>query len=236
MNISEIGQKYFSERVLPSSSFWPQSITLESSITSRLKDLSRYTNKEPFFAKKSGAVGWEYGLSILFVADSVYISQVYSGNYSSVGIKSTYEIKPVQVDSAKVKLDITFGDKKFSSKPYPLEQLSSGIINGVVATFHTHPKFYHSANVTQFTFFSLTDINSLIISSVPIMGLIAGNYVWLACKTSSSKLVPDILLNQATRIELEKGNEGLKEFVKENLLNFGIVFYFGSIAGKLERV
>jgi hypothetical protein len=217
---------------------WPSDIILEKDIVNKAKDLSSFTNKEGFFPKKSGAVGWEYGFSTLFLIDEIYISKSISGNYQSVSMGHSFSFKPVySEDNSKLKFEILLDDKKHISKSYETKTLSNdSVIYGLSASFHTHPKFYHQTGQAQYTFFSGQDITSLLYGRTPILGLIAGSKIWLACKTSISRMISGEHLAQASRIELEQGNDAVTKYIKENMKEYGIVFYYGSLGGGLQKL
>lgn len=218
------------------SSIYPSSLYFPSHVSKILKSMSGYTNKESF-ANKTGPVGWEYAASVLFIFDSLYISDTHSGNYESVMYSHKYSFKPEYLNNnTKLRFNIQFDNKKYTSKLYDPKNLGSRINHGITASFHTHPKYYHNADLWQYTFFSGKDIATLLGGRTPVQGLIMGKDIWLACKTNSSTMVQAELLNQASKIELHDGMKGLKSFVSSNLKDSGIVFYHGSVGGKLNKV
>ncbi|MDQ6985035.1 MAG: hypothetical protein Q9M91_00310 [Candidatus Dojkabacteria bacterium] len=219
------------------SSTYPKDTYLDSEIIKKLKDIERFTNNEGFLTKKSGAVGWEYAVSLYFLIDKIYISKPISGNYSSVNVGGGARVHPIySQDNSNVKFELEIGDLKQITKNYKTKDLGSEIRFGKAATFHTHPKFYHDENTYQYGFFSHADISSLLYGNSSVLGLIAGNNLWLACKTNDSRMIPNELLSEASRQEVISGVESMKNFVSSNLNEYGIIFFFGSFGGKLKRV
>jgi hypothetical protein len=224
---------------------WPSDITLESEVTKNLRSLESYTNKESFLTPSQGAVGWEYGIYIYFVIDKIYISNTIKGDYESVNISKKINLDPVYLNEKKqvsqsggefVKFNLELNGKKVTTNTYKTRDLQTGLINGVIANFHTHPKFYHDKNTSQYTFFSSQDISSLIYGRTPMLGLLAGSNIWVCCKTSISQMIPSQLLSEASRLELNEGVNGVNLFIQNALNDFGIVFYHGTFGSKLRRL
>jgi hypothetical protein len=224
---------------------WPTDITLESEVTKNLRSLESYTNKESFLTPSQGAVGWEYGIYIYFIIDKIFISNTIKGDYESVNISKKVNIDTVYLNEKKqisksggefVKFNLDLNGKKFVTNTYKTKDLQSGLINGVIANFHTHPKYYHDKNTSQYTFFSSQDITSLLYGRTPILGLLAGNNIWICCKTSNSQMIPSSLLAEASRLELNEGVNGVNKFIQSSLSDFGIVFYHGTFGSKLRRL
>ncbi len=214
---------------------YPSDIILDSHVTSSLKSIENYTNSSG--NKQQGAAGWEYAVTAFFLIDEIYISSAIAGDYSSVSIKNSVDLKPLYKDNnTKVQFELSIGKKKFKTKYYITSELMNGYLYGNVASFHTHPKYFLSPGTFQYTFFSGQDIISLLSSNAPILGLIAGRKLWLACKTSKSRMIPNGVLAEASQIELMQGQDGLNKYVKENLKEFGIVFYAGSLGGRLNKL
>lgn len=242
MTLTEISKKFLpllQEGKFPKFSQWPSSILLESAITENNRKINKMTNSEGFFSNREhGAVGNEFAFSVLYFYDQLYISKVFGGDRQSVSISHRYGAKPIYTsDNKKLQFEISFDEKNFKTKLYE-SKVFNGIklIHGIVATFHSHPKFYIERGVSQFTFFSGQDITSLIYGRTPVLGLVAGSDVWLACRSDISAMIPGNLLQEATRLELEKGNDEVAKFVKANFKDFGIPIYKGKIGSRLERV
>lgn len=242
MTLAEISKKFLPSLIegqSPKFSQWPSSIILESAITENNRKINKMTNSEGFFSnREQGAVGNEFAFSVLYFYDQIYISKVFGGDKQSVSISHRYGAKPVYTkDNSKLNFEISFDEKIFKTKLYDSKLFSGTKLNhGIVATFHSHPKFYIERGVSQFTFFSSQDISSLLHGRTPVLGLVAGSDVWLACKSDISSMIPGNLLQEATRLELEKGNDEVAKFVKSNLKDFGIPIYKGKIGSRLERV
>lgn len=220
------------------SSDYPGDIYFETEISKKVAEINEYTNKDSFENGRSeGAIGWEYAFSVLTFQDNLYISKVLKGNYESVSISHTYNFNPTYKDQNKnVQFEINFDDKKYKTGFYETEKIRSNLLYGIIITFHTHPKFIHSKDLAQYTFYSSRDMYSLIHGRTPILGLIMGRDLWLACRTKDSVMVPAELLSEASRIELYDGIDKVKTFVSSHMKNFGITFYYGKVGGSLKKL
>lgn len=220
------------------SSDYPSDVYFETEISKKIVEINEYTNKDSFENGRSeGAIGWEYAFSILFFVDNVYISKVLKGNYESVSINHSYSFNPIYLNQNKnVQFEIKLDDKKYKTKSFETEKIRDNLLYGITATFHTHPKFIHSPGVSQYTFFSSKDIGSLIYGRTPILGLVMGRDLWLACKTKDSQMIDPGLLREASGIELNEGIDKLPSFVKKEMKDFGIEFYYGKVGGSLKRL
>ncbi|GAB4286481.1 MAG: hypothetical protein Kow0081_4450 [Candidatus Dojkabacteria bacterium] len=229
----EIFKKYPGGQGITSSDL-PDRISFPKNITKRIKSIERYTNKN---TKDQGAAGWEYAFSVLLVQDELYISSVQSGNYENVKVSHSYKVRP-EIDQKRNKLQliIRFDNLTIKSKYYELQEFTPPIIHGLIATFHTHPKYFYNRHTFQYTFFSPQDIFALVYGRTPVLGLIAGGDIWLAVKTVNAKQIPGELLLEASKIELQAGMDAVKNFVKQQMRNFGICFYYGKVGGTFTKI
>ena len=217
-------------------STWPKELYFDSSLVSKLKDLESFTNKEYFLiSKQKGSIGWEYGINGYFLVDTMYFSKPISGNYSSVSTNQRIQVKTKYDKDKKVYFELVLDDQVQKSKKYDPDSLGELFLKHVV-TFHTHPKYYHDANTFQYTFFSMNDILYLLQTNILVLGLIAGNTIWLACKSSSSKLIPETKLREVTDLELNGGSKKMIQYIKTNLVEYDIMFYYGSFGGILKKL
>lgn len=222
---------------LMSKSEWPNEILIESNVLNKLKEIEKYTNKESFLTRNQGAVGWEYGLHIYFLVDEVFPGKPISGTYNSVSVSEQANVATeFNKNRSKVKFILNIGGSNQKTKDYDSSILQERVEFFRLATFHTHPKNYMNDGTHIYTFFSIQDVFALLRGNIMIEGLLSGKDIWLMCKTSESKMISPQLLSEATREEMLGGTKGVIEFVKNNLNDFGIVFYQGSFGSKLRRL
>jgi len=213
-----------------SSTDYPDKITVDRDFVNKLRTIAGYTDSTK--SKEQGSGGWEYEMSVIYLVDKFYFTKPVSGDYSSVQSKHSIGYKPIYSnDNTKVNFEIDLSGKTQKSPTYKVQDLQKELLFGFIATFHTHPKYFHDRNTFQYTFYSGADIVSLLNGRAFCSGLIAGDYVWLACKTKHSTMIPNEYLSRATQLEFESGNDAVAKFVKENLKQFGIVFYYGLLSG-----
>ncbi len=209
---------------------WPSNVTLETDITSSLKKLSKFTNVN--LNKKEGPSGWEYEMTFIYFIDKLYPSEPVSGDYSQVRFSHSFNAVP-EYKSDKVRFKVQI-DKKFHLTEYYDPAKLGNISYGFIASFHTHP-LYKFNNQGTYSFFSPADIKSLLFSNSPILGLIAGNHLWLACRTSSSKFPSNNELQSVSLYEKE-GIEEMEKMVKELMTDDSIVFFSGKLGSRLKRI
>ena len=224
-----------------SSSDYPQDTYLSSGIYSHLEDMSGYTNpKRGFFGfgggkpKEGTSSGNEYGIQFIYFIDTLYPGNKQRGNTSSVSIGNKISVKPEQKGS-EVIFNVIIGEKKIKTKKYDVKEVQHPLFGSAII-FHTHPKAYLREGKSVYGFFSPQDIVSLLRGSTPLSGLVVGKKLWIACKTKDSQMIPPDLLKKATQIEYTDGVDAIIDFVRNELKEYGIVFYFGSLTGKLKKI
>ncbi len=218
------------------SSFWPSEIYLDQNTLSKLRELDKYTNSESMFgSRNTGPVGWEYGFKVFYFVDALYLSKIVPGSYGSVSINMPAIANPIPEDNKSLRFELKIGDTIYKTKKYDSTNIKKNYLFAPVAVFHSHPKNYYNRSNFQYSFFSSTDINTLIFGSNMIVGLVTGNKVWLAVRTSIASEIPYNLLAEASRAEL-RGSDNLKSYVKNHLNTFGIIFYEGTFGSKLRRI
>lgn len=215
---------------------WPSNISLPKDVSSRAKDIEKFTNKNAN-GQREGSGGWEYAFSALVVMDKIHISKAISGDYGSVQVKHRYGLNPFYKDNNyKVQFEVQFDDRKVKTTWYDTPKIQQFFPHGIIASFHTHPKYYHQDGSFQYTFFSGQDISSVVHGGIPIQGMIAGKHMWLACKTANSVMIPNELLSEASRIEYREGMNAVPNYVKSNFAQFNVPIYFGNVGGSLNRI
>lgn len=220
-------------------SIYPQSIYFSTELIEKIKTIRSYTTPSAgFFASKDkvGISGWEYAIQCVYFVDKLYIGKPIAGNYSSVSISQKIHVEPLyRNNNQEVSFSLHIGDLQQKTAWYQTKNINKPIF-GVGALFHTHPKVVDREGNVHYSFFSGQDIHSLIYGNSPIVGLIAGSDIWLACKTSSSANISGSCLNSINsntkqRIFIEQNSE-----IKKELFDSNIVFYEGTLGQKLTKV
>ncbi len=227
----------------------------KSKFWDRIEKLRRFTDSgsQNFSDQHEGSTGWEYEMMLAFVNGKFfYSSPTTIRNYTQVSSRHSLKINS-KMDNQTIVDEVILDDKVVGSLRYFTEnekkKRSDAISNqeyqvGFVCHFHTHPKMRQSGEERDFYhFFSLQDMQSLISSSVPMMGLV-GDKLWLVGKTKEfltviqeGKHVYELGrdLGIVTRAEKD-GNEQMLSVAGEFFHKYKLAGYVGEFGGRLKRV
>lgn len=211
---------------------WPSDFTIETEITTNIKRLSGYTNSNK--NKRDGASGWEYEMTYILFFNKLFPSEITSGNYSQVTYSHSFSAKPEQKDD-KVRFYVLIDSKKYKSDWFEVKKVNEEMIYGHVISFHTHPLQKQEGKSLGYSFFSPADLHSLLRGPSPMIGMIAGSDLWIAGRTSSSKMPDPNDLMEVSRAE-EIGIFNMQAKIKELLKETDIAFYSGRVGGRMRRV
>ncbi|MCA9381579.1 hypothetical protein KC678_04905 [Candidatus Dojkabacteria bacterium] len=238
MQLSQLSKtllEKINNRSIITQSDYPERIILDSKINKSIKVLSNYT--DPRNSKKEGPSGWEYEQSVFYFDGELFLSEIVAGNYESVKPSHSFKANPeYSKDKTKYFYNIFIDKKKYKSNMYNSSNgQENKLVYGFILSFHTHPK-NNIKNKSIYSFFSLADIKSLLYGRSPILGLIWGNCSWLVCKTSSSTIPSQELLNKISRAEYDLGIEGVINAIKQELSTYDLVFYQASLGNIFKRI
>ncbi len=207
---------------------WPDTLNFDSITKSKLSQIGKFSSQgnKALFEKVTGSTSNEYAFSVLYFIDNFYYSSPVRGNYTSVIPALNFRATPKQ-EGDNVTFKIELGNDAFQTNKYKTNELKD-INYGIAMVAHSHPRVYFEDNSYIHTFFSQADINFL--SSLPgyILAIVAGDKLWLACKTNLTVQISYEQLSEVTSLEKSAGVEQMKTYISQNLKNSGIVFYHGS--------
>lgn len=204
--ISKVSQ-WGKTRDLPYDYELPNSILFDSSFTKRISEIQKGTTSDDH----------ERAFNVFSVDSELIVTEEIKGTTSSVTSKSVVSARYIKSSQeGYFKKQIHVDSKLYSEKDIYYKRIPKKIEIIYLFNVHTHPCVNGS-----YSFFSLTDINSLINSSGAITGLITDR-LWLLVKTVKSPKV----LNNYTEAEITK--DSLTDRIK-----LGV--YEGSIGKKLYR-
>jgi hypothetical protein len=216
-----------------SSSDYPDSLYFAKDVAKVMKQITEYSNNEGVFSKREGQTGKEYAVQLVFFIDEVYLSGVITGTYQNVMVKEPISAKPEQ-NGSEVKFNLSIGKKSYKTAAYEVSKVQD-ILLGVPALIHTHPKVYDNNSKATFSFFSPQDISVVISGSIPVVGIITDQSLWLACRAGATDMIPADKLYEASR-KLSDSPDELEKYIKRELKGLGIVFYRGSISGNVKKL
>lgn len=225
----EFLKKYNSSNSLPFDSDWDKIVNISSQVRDMIRTLFKYTSSDKN----------EYASSLFFVNSDSFLTPPIKGSRSSVDIRNQIDVTIRQTSQNYAERVVLSDRKVIEKKSIKISQLPKSIKTGFLANFHTHPP-HNETKSPQYTFFSETDINSLLNSNKLCLGLITDE-IWLVCKTRSSRLTSGKNINEIFNEMRTKGiffqnDPQLVEKIKSSWKNLGFVFYRGKFNTKLFRI
>lgn len=215
----------------------------------KIEQLRKYTDStaERFSKEHQGSTGWEYEMMMVFVDDKFYYSAIStSRDYTQVTSKHSIQIEPdfdsknlvlvdkVLVDGKQVGSLTYKGNTEIENRE---QKVKSGNYNmGFVCHFHSHPQVQvNGLNKRIYTFFSPTDINSLLYGSTPLMGLVTDR-VWLLVKPENNNFAPTPQeLHDITRVEANQPDQ-LEAKAAELMNKYGWTLYVAKFKSSFRRI
>ena len=240
MNLTDVSKNIFLTKKKQKKiqlNMYPKYVIVPSNIVSILKTIEGYTNYDKN-KKNIGSIGNEYAVSIIFFLDKLYPTKNIKGDKTQVKFSTSLKITPFYSGklNEKVMFELNINGNITKTQSYKTKDIVSNLLYGIVGSFHTHPKFNHTENISQYSFFSNQDIFSLVNGSMYFSGLVFNRYIWLACKSDDSNLVPEEILREASRAELTS-YDNLKKYVSSvKWSEFGLCLYEGKFGEKLNKI
>lgn len=232
MNYSEFFKflrKWRDARRNPPASAWPREITLDSKAWEGIQRLYNLTRMD----------GHEYETSFFFAEGETFLTTPLRGSRDQVTSSHSMSIK-YEIDQRKrvYYRNIILDGRVVSKSAVKPAQMAQGGQLGFLFNVHTHPEHKNIEGKTTYSFFSDTDIRSLLGANATVSGLVTDSF-WLVCKTDAaiSKVgeVGEELL-YAISEKAFGGEEYLDDLIKENMSRWGLVFYRGAFRRPLVRV
>jgi hypothetical protein len=222
-------KKWRDAKRYPPVTAWPEQINLDMKGWEGVEKLNYLTSMD----------GREYESSFFFIEGETFITTPLRGTQTEVkanhSLKVKYQIAPKkQVYYRSVLLD----DKLISNTAVKPQDLPKKTQLGFLFNVHSHPEHVNSNGEKTYSFFSDTDIRSLISSDAMITGLVTNSF-WVACKTDQviSRVgeVGEELLREISERSFA-GESYLDIIIRENMARWGLIFYHGTFGKPLVRV
>lgn len=166
----------------------------KSKFWERIYKLRNHTDSgsQSFSESYEGSTGWEYEMMLAFVNGKFFYSQPTTiRNYTQVSSRHSLTIN-TKMQNKTIVDEVVLDEKVVGSLRYYLEEdvrarskaiEANSYLAGFVCHFHTHPQMKRKDETqSYYHFFSTQDMQSLISSNVPLMGLVADK-LWLVGKT-----------------------------------------------------
>lgn len=215
----------------------------------QIKKLREYTDSgaDRFSEKHQGSTGWEYEMMMVYVDGKFYYSQITtSKDYNQVSSQHQIQMQGNFDEKTKVLTDtVSIDDKEVGKILYRSEKEITDRNNkikenkftlGFACHFHSHPQVQLAGRDKRiYTFFSPTDINSLLSSRTPLMGLVTDR-VWLLVKPSTNNFAPSQPeLQEVTRVEANEP-EKLEQAAADLMKKYGWTLYVAKFGGTFKRL
>ncbi|MCA9380078.1 hypothetical protein KC675_02760 [Candidatus Dojkabacteria bacterium] len=213
----------------PPRSAWPEEIVLDRHLWEDIVRLHRFTD----------STGYEYESSLFYIEKETIISKPLKGNKDNVHAHHSMQVKYVPDNkNYKYERQIILDSRIIQKDYFAPDQLPKQVDSGFLFNMHTHPTHLNNTGSKVYTFFSPTDINSLLKINTLLTGLITDEF-WIACKTDQiiSKIgeVGEEMLSNITRQSVD--DETLLETVlKKEIQNWGLVIYRGDFNRTLKKI
>jgi hypothetical protein len=213
----------------PPRSAWPEEVVLDRHLWEDIVRLHRFTD----------STGYEYESSLFYIEKETIISKPLKGNKDNVHAHHSMQVKYVPDNkNYKYERQIILDSRIIQKDYFAPDQLPKQVDSGFLFNMHTHPTHLNNTGSKVYTFFSPTDINSLLRINTLLTGLITDEF-WLACKTDQiiSKIgeVGEEMLSNITRQSVD--DETLLETVlKKEIQNWGLVIYRGDFNRTLKKI
>lgn len=213
----------------PPRTAWPVDVSLDRRVWDTVTQLHRYTDSS----------GYEYESSLFYIERETIISKPLRGNKDNVHAHHSLQVKYVPDNpNNRYERQIILDSRIIQKDYFVPTQIPKQIDSGFLFNMHTHPTHLNNTGEKVYTFFSPTDINSLLKINSLLTGLITDEF-WLACKTDRviSKIgtVGEEMLANVTRQSLYD-DKMLEQTVKKEIENWGLVIYKGDFNQTLKKI
>ncbi len=153
----------------------PEKIVLDSSFWKKIVEIKKQTDSD----------GRERAFAVFFADGELILTEVTKGTNSSVTTNSKVEVKYLPSRSKGYFVREIYADGGLISKKELYHKRAPKKIDiKYLFNIHTHPP--HNINgVSKYSFFSNTDVNTLLSSSALISAMV-GDKLWLLFKTNKS--------------------------------------------------
>jgi hypothetical protein len=181
----------------------------------------------------------EYETSLFYVEGDTFPTTPLRGSTHQVNANHNLEVK-YKVNETKRMFEryiIIDGQTQDKSLISP-DKLNRNTEAGFLFNIHTHPEHINGNGQTTYSFFSDTDIRSLLGSPAMVTGLITDAF-WMVCKTDEaiSKVgeVGEEMLRDISHHAFA-GETYLDDLIRTQMARWGLVFYRAEFRKPLERV
>lgn len=211
---------------LPKMSQWPVTIELSKEFRELMQKIFDSTS----------LTGNEHEVSIFYIDGDILASSMLKGEKNKVEVNHNVNLAYIPQNNGKYEKQIYIDHKVV--KKYKVDKVPSKQVIKYLMNVHSHPKFKDLSGKDNYSFFSVTDIENFINSTLPVVGLVTDR-LWLACKTEKTIKKVGTVGEEMVYFVTEgayKGSDNIEELVLKEMKNWGIVFYCADFKEKLTRI
>lgn len=230
----------------PPASGWPAEIIWGEAFWANIKKLYDLTS----------AINYEHETSFFYVAGEIISTDPFKGEQTKVKTGHQLKVKYTPTKTPRYyDRQIIVDDKIVKVESVKTEQANKSIDLGFLYNVHSHPVHYieeprageisNSANVMSeakkiptYGFFSAVDINSLLVNSAMVSGLVTNEF-WLVGKTDKViKQIGEVGIEMLQKVSNKafEGDNYLEDVIKTQMPDWGLVFYRAKFGQVLRRV
>jgi hypothetical protein len=222
-------RKWRDAKRYPPSTAWPREISLDTKAWEGIQKLYNHTRMD----------GHEYETSFFFVEGETFLTTPMRGTTDQVTASHSLQVK-YEIDQHRrvYYRNIIIDGKPMSKSAVKPSQLTKDTQIGFLFNIHSHPEHINALGQVTYSFFSDTDIRTLLGSDVIVAGLITDSF-WLVAKTDKTigtvGEVGEELLYQISE-QAFAGESYLDDIIRQNMSRWGLVFYRADFRKPLIRI
>ncbi len=224
-------KKWRQAKRYPPVSAWPREISLDSRAWEGIEKLYNLTRSDNF----------EYETAFFFAGGETFLTPPLRGTRDHVSASHSMQIR-YDVDHKKQLYfqNVVLDGKIVSRVAIKPEKISTQVQlqAGYLFNVHTHPEHINQAQQQTYSFFSDTDLRTLLASDGLVSGLVTNKF-WLVGKTDGAiaKIgeVGEELLYKISE-QAFAGEDYLDEVIQANMARWGLVFYRAELRRHLIKV
>lgn len=222
-------KKWRQAKRYPPASAWPKTIELDTKAWEGIKKLYTLTQMDNF----------EYETSFFYVGGETFQTTPLRGTRDHVSSSHSLQVKYDVDQKRRVYIqNIVLDGKVVSREVIKPEKLDNNIQAGYLFNIHTHPEHINQHGQQTYSFFSDTDIRTLLASDSLVSGLVT-NVFWLVVKNDNAISQIGEVGQELLYAISEKafaGEQYLDEVIRTNMARWGLIFYRGELRKPLIRI
>lgn len=213
----------------PAATAWPREIQLDAKAWDGIEKLHYLT----------GMDNHEYETAFFFIEGETYLTTPLRGSTNFVKANHSLQVKyHISPRKQQYFRSVILDNRLLSKAMVAPNQLPRETELGFLFNVHSHPEHINSRGERTYSFFSDTDVRSLLASEAMVTGLVTDSF-WLVCKSDKAISKVGEVGEEMLREISDKAFAGeayLDEIIRQNMQRWGLVFYHADFRQSLVRV